>query len=236
MKNFQNLVQRHEPETTMFPQETEALLRVINTVLERFAPSATKGTFILDGQKFGEDAQCILRLNLSDGPYQRRLFGIYGRTSDEMAAAAIDELLALPEKSRYYSEGSLPRHMTHEDIKTAQDVSSGIYQDAELVVLVLNATHGRFLISCYIEDHDDVAEALLCAVAQAILRMGLEDKVLQSFGEQLADASKVNAAPCAEALNAVKELFDHCDAPELAAWKAWHEPANATGKLTLFFE
>lgn len=240
MIEFKNLECNAEPETTMFQQEIDVLLAVIRETLDVIAPQAAKGTFILDGQKFGEDAKCILRFNLPGGTYYRNFFRIQERSSDMLAEDAIDELLALPRKSRYVSDKpDLKRHITSKQATSGNPVSSGIYQDGELKVLVLNAVHGRFLVSCYLENHDDEAEALLYAVAQAILQMGLEDKVLQSFGQQIVAAGECSERKefFVEAFVTVTDLFHRCEAPEeLQAWKAWHEPANAAGQLTLFFE
>lgn len=222
-----NLKSYVEPETTLFQQAVDFILAIIDQVLDSFDTHPTQGTFILDGQAYGEKAKCILRFNLEDGVLQP-LEG-FEDTSDDIAAGAINKVLAWPETPAYGYKaepnffGRLP---------------SGVYKQGRNKVLVLNTTFGRFLMSyyansgCSMEAHDE-GSALLLAVAETIAQMGKEDKVLQrsayTLGEQSTGVEK-------DAVILVKRLFLEDKFPPLLAWKKWHEPANTSGKLTLFFE
>lgn len=125
----------------LFRQEIDAILKVVDSVLESFKDYPTKGTLILDGQAKDQDARCIVRLNLSDGIYRKRFFCLYDRSSDDIAADAINNALRWPEESRY--------HLAEERALHFGWLPSGIYKDKELDVLVLNTTHGRFsLVLC----------------------------------------------------------------------------------------
>lgn len=226
MQQFKNLVCHNEPETTLFPQETDLLVELLQGVLERIAPRTTRGTFILDGQKYGEEAKCILRFNLLDGIYHCRVSDTGWNTSDQLAENAINEILA-PSNSlcRRDSDGC--------------GLQSGIHRKKELMALALNTTHGRFLASCYLKDDDKgtAAELVLCAVAQAIAAMGKEDIILQESSQRISEACQKAAVPdYAKAHQCIEDAFQVGSGLAMMLWKLWHEPANANGELTLFFE
>lgn len=239
MRGFTNLTCDKEPEVIMFPQETDLLQELIQDTLERLAPHVTKGTFILDGQKFSEKAKCILRFNLSGGSFSRMLFHKFSKTSDEIAEESIDEMLAIPGVSRYVNGGRPVQYpMTNDE----RNMTNGPYRDGELVVLVMNATHGRFLITCHLDDNADnttgidAAELVLYAVAQAIANMGKEDITLQHSARYISQFAlrAVNGYPLV--YHYIEEAFQVGSGLAMMAWKTWHELANAKGELTLFFE
>lgn len=120
-----------EPETTLFQQEIDVLVEVIGEVMRGFSEQPNKGTCIIDGQKYGEEARCLVRFNLPEGIYRRQFFRIYEKTSDRMAEEAINNALSYPDNSRYTKTC---------DREDSQKMQSGIYQDGELKVLNLNTT------------------------------------------------------------------------------------------------
>lgn len=236
MQKFINLECHNEPETTLFPQETDLLQELIRGTLERVAPNATRGTFILDGQKFGEEAKCILRFNLPEGNYRYQpLLCAREKTSDQMAEESIDEMLAIPGKSRYINGG---RPVRHEISNDERNMTNGVYREDDLMVLVLNATHGRFLMSCYLDGGDSTAaELVLYAVAQAIAAMGKEDITLQRSDRDIFGiCQRVSVSGHMEIRQYIEDAFEVGEGLAMMAWKAWHEPANTKGELTLFFE
>lgn len=236
MQQFKNLVSHCEPETTLFRQEIDLLVELIQGVLEKVAPRTTRGTFILDGQKYGEEAKCILRFNLLDGIYHCRAGDTGWNTSDQLAEKAIDEMLAIPGISRYIN-GGFP--VQHQISNSERNMQNGVYREDELMVLIVNATHGRFLASCYLKDDDNgaAAELVLCAVAQAIAAMGKEDITLQRSDSSIFDTCQRCAVDgCLEIRQHIENTFQVGSGLAMMAWRAWHEPANANGELTLFFE
>jgi hypothetical protein len=229
MGKFTNIEIHTEPETTLFPQEVNAILSVINQVLVSLSDHyPVRGTFILDGQKTGEEARCILRFDLEDGPAPYTIEATKDTSSDELAERAINSVLSWPEKWAPYP-------YTAEDEQSGQ-FSSKVYRRSELRVLVLNTAYGRFLASCYIafsEDTQNKNIAVLNAVAEVLARMGKEDEGLQQSIHQLRNYfTPVDK----EISTLINRLFDECSIPELKAWRDWHEPANTSGDLTLFFE
>lgn len=245
MQDFQNLIRTFNspefPTAPLYEQEVNLLLEVIDAVLARACPSVSRGTFILDGQKFGQEAQCILRFDLPQGTCDYFRKDHIKVTSDELAEEAIDEILAMPNKSRY-TDGNTPERMImHAKIKTAQDVSSGTWRDNELEALVVNTTYGRFIASCYLASDericDEIMHAVLYAVAQAIMMMGKEDLKLQQFKQQPDAKAAIFSNPFVSyATGLVDGLLSSCDLPALRNWYRWHEPANTSGTLPLFFE
>lgn len=240
-----NLSRTYEPETTLFPEEVDVILEMMVDILSFYAPGAGQGTFILDGQKYGDEAQCILRFNLPGGPYEYRPSGHFSRTdTDLLAAESIDQLLAIPGASLYISGDNEAE--LRASIETARDVKSGIWCKEDLCVLVLNATHGRFLASCLVEDaeHADTDGALdrraiymtLYALAYTIAKLCPEDAALQDSVRHIAD----DAPAIAREENASAEyyvrtkFFGNCTAPALQAWRSWLDTKK--GELTLFFE
>lgn len=242
MQKFINLECHNEPETTMFPQETDLLQELIQGVLERTAPGVTRGTFILDGQKFGEEAKCILRFNLSEGSFHRNFYRIYRKTSDQMAEESIDEMLAIPGESRYIRRSEGEKQAGCKMTNNERSMINGPYRDGELLVLVLNATHGRFLMTCHLDEDVDnendvtAAELVLYAVAQAIAAMGKEDVTLQRSDRFIREFGQESIRGYAAIRQYVEDAFVTGEGLAMMAWKAWHEPANAKGELTLFFE
>lgn len=198
------------------------ILAVIDQVLASFDEYPTQGTFILDGQKMGDEAKCIVRFNLEDG-FCRPIED----SSDDIAAGAIDAVLAWPESPAYGYRG---------EAKFFGQLPSGIYQYGRKKALVLNTTFGRFIASFYADfrngGHDE-SIALLIALAEAFASMGKEDRILQSSAQRLCDQA---VGIGKDALILVKKLFLGCNLPALKTWREWHEPANNSGELTLFFE
>lgn len=222
MGTFTNLETHVEPETTLFQQEVDIILAVIDQVLATFDEYPTQGTFILDGQKMGEDAKCILRFNLENGFCQPM-----EDTSDDIVIRAIDDILVWPKYLTYGYHGE-PNYFGQ--------LPSDIYKYGRRKALVLNTTFGRFVVSFYanfVSGGHEESTALLLAVAESIAQMGKEDKILQKSNQNL-QWLMTNLDQNAVAL--VRDLFHNCAHPTLKAWKEWHEPANSSGELTLFFE
>lgn len=236
VREFTNVEIHNEPDTTLYEEETNVILKVVREMLMRVDPNATKGTFVLDGQPRGCEAACIVRLNLADGPGHCEVAPQRDMTSDEVARKVIDDYLDTPGGSMY------PLRGREADFgnggRTALDIRSGIWciHNPPVPTLVLNATKGRFFTSCYYEaaQEADMA-AVLYAVAYAIAKMGQEDEVLQQGMQTIREQFEVEFGDqCRLAESCVNDLFRDYTSPTMAAWQAWHE--SWEGKLNLFFE
>lgn len=224
MGKFINLQTFVEPETTLFQQEVDVVLAIVNQVLTSLQLCPKRGTFILDGQKMGEDAKCILRFNWEEGTYQPLSSE---RTSDQIAADSIDRILSWPEYLTYGYQG---------EAKYFGLLPSNIYRYGRMQVLVINATYGRFLISfCadFTDERWDESTVLMMALAEAFAQMGQEDGILLRSADRICQGAGETEKT---AIALVQGLFRDCTLPALETWKSWHAPANASGELTLFFE
>lgn len=247
---FTNLVYHCEPETTMFAEEIGLVLETVGNVLSTYIPNARRGTFIMDGQRYDDEAYCILRFNLIDGLFKYRPFGRLSEIdTDYMAAKSIDHLLAIPETSFYTDGNDQQSRVLRDSIKTARDVKSGIWTRDDLCVLVLNATHGRFLVSCLVEDDykDAVGDGRLSsqaafmslyAVAHIFAKLCPEDQVLQDSIRHISDDATTIAheQESSAAFFVATKFASDREYPALQAWQSWHDAGVAAGKLTLFFE
>lgn len=224
MGKFTNMQTFVEPETTLFQQEVDVILTVIDQTLAYLNLSPQQGTFILDGQKMGEDAKCILRFNWEAGASQPQTSE---RTSDQIAADSIDRILSWPEYLTYGYQG---------EAKYFGLLPSDIYRYGRMQVLVINTTYGRFLVSFFAdftENRWDESTVVMMALAEAFAQLGKEDGVLQKSADRICRGA---GKPESEVITLIRNLFRECNLPALQTWKAWHEPANASGELVLFFE
>lgn len=235
---FTNIVKQVEPDSTLFEPEIDLILVLIRKVAQSFQHELELGTFILDGQTYGGDPQLITRGNFAKGIYRRQFYRTYNRTSDQIAEESIDQLLVWPGMLSRYRRHFAERFFEQNGMIYPR---TGIYQDGELLVLAMNATHGRFLASIqaqavndpYYDFGDEISEALLYAVSEALCMMMREDVILQRSATQLMIERENPLA--ANIVLAVVNEFAQGELPEMRAWQDWHEPANKSGQLTLPF-
>ena len=77
-------------------EEAQLLLAVAEAILEELTgnnASQVAGTILLDGQPENGEAQLVLRASLPGGAFHRNFSRILRRSSYEIAAESIDELL-----------------------------------------------------------------------------------------------------------------------------------------------
>lgn len=236
--SFTNL-QTFPSQKTLFPEEINALMAALHEMHCFCGGFPNRGTIILDGQKKGADAQCIMRMNLEKGNYS--FAQVYGdalsETSDGLAENSINAVLAWPEKSAYDYKAQT---------KNLEEMETGIYQNVarrtSKRVMVLNTTFGRFLMSAQLAQErgdENVVELydesilMMKGVAMMLARMRKEDLVLQHSVEKLMQrASEAELALQKE----LDQFFENCQVPELQTWREWHEVAMAKGEgLALYF-
>lgn len=236
--SFTNL-QIFPNESMLFAEEINALTAALHEMWCFCGGFPNRGTIILDGQRKGMDAECIMRMNLKEGNYSlAQVFGdAFSMTSEEMAEKSINVVLAWPEEPAYGYKAQT---------KCFGEMETGIYQNVvkrtSKRVMVLNTTFGRFLMSAQlaqersdgsvVELHDE-SVWMMKGVAMMLARMGKEDLVLQHSVEKLMQGASEIELSLQKELN---RFFENCQAPELQAWKEWHEAAMAKGDgLALYF-
>ncbi len=227
MTQFTNAMYYPSPRSELSNLEIQVLMEVIDQVLGRFQKERlAKGTLTLDGQRYGEDSNCILRANLAGGPFMIpcvRPGPCLTRTSDELAAEAIDAMLELDDNSPYARKYQELRGIDAKVMRPA----TGIYRTSGLTVMVLNATYGRFLVSFYLQPdiyHGpkkcELSTAILCAVTSVLWRLNERGDAVVARGAQtlLAEASEDELVQglCREAAVEVYRAFFRV--PAFTAW------------------
>lgn len=230
MKNLTNTIYCRESDDLMWRQETEVLLGVLRSTLGSMAPNAVRAVFLMDGQKSGEEAKCIFESEMVVDGHPEHLFYYEGRTLMRLAEESIDEILVMPGKSKF-TEGNSGQGWLQTVVRSVDDVVSGIWSKDKLLALVLNTAQGRFVASCYLADRygkldPERAQAILLAVAQAILELRPEDGTLQAFQmslrQALHDAEQKRDSPTRAALVLVEGMFGR-DQNVYRAISAWRE-------------
>ena len=226
MGNLLRMIQCDTEQKTFLYQEEKNVIAemILQEICNNFPSDLSKGTCIIDGQKNGEKAKCLIRFNLADNACSCEDPNEF----DEIAEEAINNALLYPKEESLYLEPKLKSQ--------PQKMESGIYESDDLKVLVLNVTEGRFLASFYADfknggGHDESTKIMI-TISEAIAQMGKEDEVLQDSAKKIASDNKGLGS---EVVKNVDKLFDECNFPALKAWRKWHEPANSSGELSLFF-
>lgn len=237
MIEFQNLEINTGSSAGLKQAELNALLAVQNEYLNEYygEGSAKKGTCILDCKPSLKKAECIMHYNLAGGPYTRLFFNTYIRTSDEMAADSIDEMLSSNDpKSRFYPK----------NIRITEAFNTGIYQDGELLVMVLDTYVGTLLFAPNISLDGEVPNygaslGLIYATAEALTIIAREDRALNEEAILLLQESARTdyAGEALTATSAVRRYFGHdTKISEIRMWREWRNRAGYHKKARVFFE
>lgn len=197
-----------EPETTLFQEEIDAITAVVAEVI-LMDGFHSRGSFLLMGQADGKAAQTLISFDFTDGAVKN--YDQKGHSSATEAKRVLEYSARAEKRNSHIS-----------------------YFVNTQLFLTLNSTAGRFLCACYSEYGGyGFQRKVYIAVATALACMGLEDAVLQ---ESLQCLLQNEGREVIQTSNCVREAFAALSLPELAAWHDWHEPANESGNLTLFFE
>lgn len=226
MGALKNLRCYTEPETTLFQQEIDVINEVVSAILMMYSGNPSKGTFILGGHKHDEAYQDFIFYNLSDGPASLRR-GRVMVSSDEVARATISTVMDLP------------------DHDTADRPPTGIHHTKSgYPCLALPTTAGRFLCGFTTFNRrlaDYNYEEVFLTVSESIAQMCKEDPVLQESNEavwqEVASQADTNGQRFLLGMRKMIEWnFKECRLSSIKAWKDWHDDADSSGKLSLFFE
>lgn len=178
--SFRDLEAHVRPESALSQAEICVVHEAAGFYVERYASEA-RGTFILDGQKYGEEAQLITRFNLRNGIFKKPTYGNFRTSCERLTEIAIDEMLELAKNSCYRAR--FPRL---NGLENPEDVPSGIYQVEDFLVMVLRAEKGRFLCSLMLETiagkptiDEMVRLATMRAVAITLGKMTPNDRILR---------------------------------------------------------
>ena len=252
---FKNL-QENPMESMLYPAEVDMVKAAVELTLKAFDADDAAGTFILDGQPNGGEAQCVVRADLPGGSYMVNS-GNMSMYSSTAAEHSIDHVLNWPRCVSVYSAKYPEVFGTRQEPK--ENIPTGLYGAGLFSVMVLNTTYGRFLISAKVEDSADgvdqfnydggeVAEAMMYAVAMTITQLCQckQDTMLRESElalQQRLQILRESFAPVyAQTWEKVRhELFDTGvteSGEELEAvkrWKEWREEMKGQ-ELKLFFQ
>jgi hypothetical protein len=174
----------------------------------------TKGTCIIDGQKRGEDAKCLIRFNLFDGLHNAYIYSKKIRTSDDVAEESINNVLTYRMELK----------------------ESGIYQDDKSSTLILHTTHGRIVASICADLEPHERTAMLVAISEIFAHLYKEDTVLQDSAKRVLSLSKKENSLVDLIAKQVHKMFDKCELSAIKEWKEWRERAKgARVKVSLLF-
>lgn len=244
---FKNL-EKHSENGVLAEEEIGLVLEVVKSALGPDVGSMA-GAVILDGQADGKDAECVVRFDLPEGSYTsvtsynigtRQSFS-FPQTSYGVAEASIDAVLAWP---KVQVLRNLPNFGGH----GLRKIPTGIYDEGEYNVLVLNTDGGRFLLSVkalwlnHVEESAGYARMTMYLIARILGEMRPNDKMLQVSLEML-DAKAYELERFGPMLDelygmewiGIKQRLKVCDEPEFQAWKDWRERASAENEMTVYF-
>lgn len=234
MKGFMN-VQVFPNKHMLAQEEIDVVVAALEEMRCFYGGFPNKGTIILDGQQKGQDAQCVMRVNLERGTYdfEQVMEGFPARTSDALAEESIDAILDWPEKPAY---GYVAQARNFGEMET------GIYVYGAGKAMVLNTTRGRFLMSAQLAQEigdgrivelRDESIAMMKGMAMVLARIRPEDEVLQYSAKKLMQGVTEIELALQKDLDC---FFEKEHIPELQTWKKWHEAAMNSGeRLALFF-
>lgn len=236
------------PNTALHQQEVDLIYDLVDQVIQRHLTLKPHfGTIILDGHTYGAAASCITHANFDGGVYTRQFFGLVDRSSTDIVADSIDQLLEWPVQNsryeRYFTEDNLSV------IKGEPIPKSGIYRDGELIVMAINATYGRFIVSLKAqtdmeEECSLECELLLGAIAEIFANIGCKDPVLQAaiidIEFKLWDHLKVDFPSSAKLLKdiiaTIRQEFVSGTTEEMRTWRDWRSDLKKNGEEELFFQ
>lgn len=214
-------------DSTMHLKEVNVILTVLDELLKELNPTDAVGSFALHCQAY--NGSCIY-------DHAAVVTATVGNPCCASEACkntvntSIYEALEWPTyDSRFW------QHFSSNFLQIAgrHYPKTRIYREGELIVLIVNATHGRFLASLVLRRNNTEltteGREILRALAVAIARLSLQDEFLQSTVEE-----EIVSGDVTPPIQYVHELFDECKLSALRAWKDWtgidHGEVN-----TLFF-
>lgn len=236
------------PQNIFSRSEVDSIMSVVSNFLSRTLPNTVRGTIVIRSQRFGQPEEPVARWDLSAGPFNCVLYD-RPTSSTQIANQAIDELVAIPGNSRYTSGTAAGRESLRSQFRKQFDVYTGIYQDHELMALLLNASGGRILAGCAFQSEGDnlaphyseqLSIAVLYGIGQGIIKLRPSDRILQGNGASLleqvaANCGDVASALCVSMRQLVDDLYDgNIPSDEIKKWREWRRLSNANRVHSLF--
>lgn len=234
MKSFMN-VQVFPNKHMLAQEEIDVVVAALEEMRCFYGGFPNKGTIILDGQQKGQDAQCVMRMNLERGTYdfEQVMEGFPARTSDALAEESIDAILDWPEKPAYSYKATA---------RNFGEMEAGIYVYGARKVMVLNTTFGRFLMSAQLAQEmgdgrivelQDESIAMMKGVTMVLARICPEDVILQHVMLKLMEGATETEQALRRTLDG---FFEKGRAPEVKVWKEWHAAIVKDEPFPMFFE
>lgn len=237
MKNYFKKVKAYPyPDSALFQTEIDVITDLAGEVCRQAMPGITKGCCIIDGQTYGKEAKCIMRLTLPAGTGRGRLKPGKVESCSKIAEDTIDaalEYLTPSADTQTPDIAGSPVEDTHQ-----ADKNLFFSCDSTRSVLLLNANYGRFIIAACLKDTDKTGlaerfreDALKVTVARIISYLHPEDATLQQSVRLLMDKSDLLALRC---MNYVTINFaPYPETEAIRKWRHYRSVANAGSRLFL---
>ena len=201
-------------DSTMHLKEVNVILAVLDELLKEPNRADAVGSFALHCQAY--NSSCIY-------DHAAVVAAVVGNpccvseTCKNIVNTSIHEALEWPAyDSRFW------QHFSNNFLQIAGQhyPKTRIYREGKLIVLIVNATHGRFLASLVLRrNNPELATGgreILRALAVAIARLSLQDEFLRSGVDDGIVSGNVTAP-----IRYVHRLFDECELSALNVWEKW---------------
>lgn len=230
MTEFEHLVNPEIHKEVFHREEAEAVLAILNRLLSGFEQKLkthfVSGTIILDGQPLGEEASCIFRSNVGEGPFLT--LPSLDQNSDQYAEKVIDEFLTWPDNPCSAYRDQLQR--------AAMPPASGVYSHKRMRVLVLNTMTGRFLFAVilYASSKVEVKKielALMRACTNTMGELFPEDVILNDYVKSSRQNTHSSSKFNRYAARVVQRSFQERTLPALRRWSEWYQHQSPTTEL-----
>ena len=208
-----------QSEATLFSHEANVIVALTLGMLDKYWKSGKRGTFRLEGQKYGDNAVCLIRYNLSAGKmvWEKHYPKHYLHSSEERTALAIGTAL------NQWSDRSYSAQLWETNVGTC---------------VIISAAAGRFAFSLdsNIKFQYHVTKTdILKGIAEIFAQLSKEDKVLQDSVDVITGANEGYSRDNSWSVNYVREQFDILKLPELITWKTRRDQIKQ-GEPRLFFK
>lgn len=203
---LKNYHANYRPETTLYREEVDVIVTVIESVLRRSQRQQTTGSFVLAEQQHGDDmVREILKFDFDDGAAENR----YQEESSNWVAGHVVEVTSA---MGFEEDGVIVRFP-----------EPGFDEE----VLSLKTATGRFVCAVCIGEYPYCEVEIYLAVAKAIAEMDKEDVVLQSAYKELLREEALCLPDLYSIDSYVTNLFKWRKEPKLKTWRDWRKKMNA---------
>ena len=230
-------------------EELEAICEVLNSALNHIRPDYCCGVFVFTGQPYGDVEEDLVISKL----YGSQAAALPEAQSEaliqkayDLAKLGVDKLIAYPNTDLMHPENWNKGKIEVDGVEYPR---TAVYHDDQLMVLVLNARSGRFILSVQIAGTDGVFDLKASALAIGVLadaftqlQISADDSVLKkstvealaellNWTDQNADGKLIDDV-CRQVRN---EIFQ-AESVTLSRWHEWAKRFMSTAANIAPFE